>query len=228
MNRNVSPYLTILIEDCVHRIINPSKIYFLKPNHFVIDSLRKVVPLQGSSLYGRQEDLGFPPPDPTQSIEYSVKVHFYWLLMLICWQAGLSKAAERLMLKGYDLIGDSNKPARGFGIFNFLSDRINFGLVEKNKKAQAEFYESHLKQLPVMYKLKDKAMLRGWPVLLNNKSRKILTRLRNSGMILRFELNDSVWSRKNKIIYLPMGLHIDEKKQAKICKIFSEVVSDIV
>lgn len=69
----------ILIEDCVHRVIDPSRIHFVRRNHFMLDSLRKVVPIQGSFLYGNSLDLPFYEPPLFQFFFTHVVLHHYGL-----------------------------------------------------------------------------------------------------------------------------------------------------
>ena len=86
--KNWSKYVDnsiILIEDCVHRIVEPNQLKFIKQNHFFIDSLRKVVPLQGSVVYGQKNDLNFKQPPFYHSPLYSLKVHLLWIMMNLCW-----------------------------------------------------------------------------------------------------------------------------------------------
>src|SRR3989344_8457166 len=52
---------TLLIEDSVHRVINPSKLKLVSDSHFIIDSLRKISPLYGSSMYGTKKGMSFEP-----------------------------------------------------------------------------------------------------------------------------------------------------------------------
>jgi len=219
---------TILIEDCVHRIINPSKIEIYKHNHFVINSLRKVVALQGSSVYGLKDDLNFTPPPLHQSFFYSLKVHLLWILMNICSITGQYLSAEKLMIKGYDLIGDSILPAKGLPLFKVLEQFLDYDKISKIKTEQANFYEERLKNIiknPVAYKKSDFGKMMAWPVILNIETApKILEKIRSKGLIIRFELNDSVWSKNQKIIYLPMGPHITHSDQMRVCKIVTEAL----
>jgi hypothetical protein len=216
---NYVPDETIIIEDCVHRIIDPRKTEIYKRNHFLINSLRKVVPLQGSSVYGRKEDLMFCPPPLRQSLFYSLKVHFLWSIMNICWNLEKSELAEKLMLRGYDLIGDSLMPARGFLIFEKLEEYLDIERIEKIKKEQVKFYEENLK-FPMIYTVIDKGKMRGYPLILKKEiANEFLNNIRSKGLMLRFELNDCEWSQKQKIIYLPMGPYLKKSELSKICGI---------
>jgi hypothetical protein len=210
---------TIVIEDCVHRIINPRKIKIHKKNHFIINSLRKVAPFQGSSVYGRKEDLKFGSPPLRQSLFYSVKVHFLWLAMNICYNLEKSELAEKLMIRGYDLIGDSFKPARGFFIFERLEEYLDIVKIEKIKEGQIEFYEENLK-FPIVHPAVDRGKLRGYPLILKKEiADEVLKNIRAKGLTLRFELNDCEWSQKQKIIYLPIGPYLKKSELSKICGI---------
>lgn len=223
---------TILIEDSVHRIVDPTEIKFIKKNHFIIDSLRKVVPLQGSDLYGQKDDLDFSLPPHFQSTGYAIRVTILWGLMNVLWMLAhwtdqsdwsfltnwsnwLSHQATYLMKSGYKLIGDSVLPARGFVIFGFLQQFIDYEKVRIIKLKQIEFYEMALKNLPknifekVPYLHSDKYQMMAYPLVLP-------LGLNNSP--LNFELDDSKWSEKQKIIYLPIGPHLDESHLNKIVK----------
>ena len=212
---------SILIEDSVHRIVDPEEIKIFKKDHFIIDSLRKVVPLQGSNIYGRVEDLDFSAPPFYQSFFYSIRVNLLWALMVLGWSLRFGRIAERLMLRGYSLIGDSMLPARGPFPANFLSSRINTGEIRDIRKHQAIYYEKELgKFLPVKISLsgEDRASLRAYPVILDKEyAGWILKFLRTNDLLVRFELNDSGWSRKQKIIYLPLGIQMTEKEQGTVC-----------
>lgn len=216
---------TILIEDCVHQIIDINKIKFLRKNHLFINSLRKVVPLQGSFIYGKKEDLLFEAPAFYQSFFYSLKVHFLWLLMNVFWLIKLPKLANYYMKVGYNLIGDSLKPAPGFIIFNWLERFINNEKIKEVKKNQIEIYEKRIKS-NVPYTQKDKRELIAYPIVLSlNKAGKILTQIRKNGLYLNFELNDSQWSKKQKIICLPLGPHLKDEDINNICQIILQSIN---
>jgi len=219
---------SILIEDSVHRTANPNDLKILKKNHFIIDSLRKVVPLQGARIFGRSEDLDFNVPPIFQSIFYAFKVNALWLLMLISWTLGMYKLAEKLMIQGYDLIGDSKLPARGLFINKFLSDRLNISYLQRCKEKQVNYYEKELnKILPVKLHIliDDKKHLRGFPVILPKKhANEILLASKRGGLFVRFELDGSEWAKKQKIIYLPLGIYMTEKQQEKVCDLIKSAI----
>lgn len=214
---------SILVEDCVHRLIDPKEIRILKKNHFIIDSLRKVVPIQGARIFGKVVDIDFKVPPFYQSMFYALGVNTLWFLMVICWTFGLYKLAEKLMIAGYNLIGDSKLPARGLTVNRFLSDRLDISKIERYKINQVDYYEKELNKV-LSFRLKllleDKKYLRGLPIILKkNKAQKVLNFLRKNNLMVRFELDGSKWSKSQKIIYLPLGPQISTDNLAQICSL---------
>lgn len=209
----------LLIEDSVHRIVNPNNLKILKKNHYVIDSLRKVVPMQGANIYGLRSDLNYYPPVFYQSIFYSIFVHSLWFFMTLSLNFRVYKFAEKMMIKGYDLIGDAKKPAKGFVLFKHLYEFLNYKKIYKIKNHQVKIYESYFGKY-VEYENPDRKELRGYPVILNNNhAERIIKNVRNLGLMIRFELNDSEWSRDNKIVYLPLGPYLADNEVREISKL---------
>jgi hypothetical protein len=204
---------TILIEDCVHRIVDPEKIVFLTGKHLVIDSLRKVIPLQGSVVYGKKEFLDFRPDLINGAWWYSVKVVFYWIMMQLCLSIGKVDNALVYMDKGYALIGDNWEGAGGWLIFNLLNRFIDFDRIRKIKERQVLYYEKNIpKKYRIAYGSKDRGELKGFPLFLNNwEGKKLLFYLKKNNVMTRFELIDSKWSRNDKAIGLPIGPHLKDK-----------------
>ncbi len=235
---NLLPEKSLLIEDCVHKIIRKSEIKFLNDRHFLIDSLRKVVPIQGSRVFS---SVKIPPISTFQNLQtfpYRFAVLYFWICMelnlLLAYYSnnlGLAKyfnlKAEKLMLQGYSIIGIAKFPSSGNIFMNLLTDRINIDEIEKKKQNQADKYLNILNKLinskyfwiPEIKKSNLKK-LRGFPLIIDKKiANKFLEFLRTNGLILRFELNDSKWSEDQKIIYLPMGLHINDKDVEYVTKL---------
>lgn len=216
VNINLIDRNIIVIEDCVHKIINLEEIAIKKQNHFIIDSLRKVLPLQGSNLIGLQKDLNFNPPKITQSLIYNLKVHILWLFMLIFWNIGYYNKAEKLMKKGYDLIGDSIRPSSGFSFFKYIFQFININEIKKIKSLQIEIYKKNI-NTDIHFIKNDYGNMRGYPVKVTDQT---LNMLRDNNLQVRYELFDSEWGKKNKVIYLPLGPYISYAKIHKICEIY--------
>lgn len=222
---------TILIEDCVHKIVNPTGISFVSDRHFLIDSLRKVVPLQGSHIYSRVELPRIPRWQSLFTMPYRLSVTVYWLIMQInLVLAYYSKSevlgnkynlkAERAMITGYEVIGSRKMASPGMWIMERLSRRIDASKIKACKKWQARMYLEGVRELVKsgLFWLSemsesDYSSLRGFPLIMDLKvAETCLKYLRDSGVLVRFELNESVWSTKQKIIYLPMGIHLSKQE----------------
>lgn len=226
----VVPSKTIIIEDCAHRLVNPKDVKIWRKNYFVIDSLRKVIPIQGSRLFGKAHDIDFKAPENLRTLLYTTKVTVTWFLMQISWNLAqilrsrrFAFIAEKWMLAGYDIIGDSLSPGSGGKIFSFLVNYVDYDKVGRIKAHQVRFYDRNLSPIirqKIPHEKKELGLLRHFPIIIPLKiADKILLELRKEGLMVRFELNDSGWSKKQKVIYLPLGLHINERKQMEICNL---------
>jgi len=210
------PKKGIVIEDCVHRTIDPSKVAIQTRDHFIADSLRKVVPLQGSILYGKEEDLaGWEKQDNT--LWYAKKVYFWWILMQLCLNIGFMKQAEYAMLKGYDIVGDNPEGAHALPGTIWMQERLDFKKIRKIKAKQVVEYEKHFPS--DLYKSSDRGELRGFPLLIDKKK---ISGIRAKGLLIRKELAGCAWSKKHTIVYLPLGPHISERQQREIIEIVRE------
>jgi hypothetical protein len=207
------PENTILIEDCVHRLVDPKDIKIVTKNHLIMDSLRKVIPLQGSNVYGNKEFLDFKPDIINASFFYSLGVVVLWALMQFFLNIGLIKLGERIMKIGYDLIGDSIEGAGGWYIFDYFQKYIDYEKVKKIKTMQVLVYEKELKKYQRrLYSPSDRGQLKSYPMTLSSeRGERILKYLRSHGLMTKFELDDSAWSAKQKVIGLPLGVHLKKK-----------------
>lgn len=233
-----------VIEDCVHQIIDPQEVKITRRRHVMIDSWRKVMPLQGSMMLGRAEDLAYVPTQRLHTISYELEVVGMWLLMQVLALAGFARQAQQIMLRGYETIGDSPLPGRTPRIFSWLRQHIDYAKIRTLKTAQMDTYHRALDHLierdPRLFTFAhtpaDWPHMRAFPLGIylgeNTKSDSpssaesadegavpshhggmgwgcgaddILARLRASGLLVRYELNDCEWSEKQKVVYLPLG-----------------------
>lgn len=217
---------TILIEDCVHRIVDPKQIVFLSGKHLVIDSLRKVMPLQGSVVYGKKEFLDFKPDIINGSWLYSIKVVYYWAMMQAYLALEQVELAVKYMDKGYRLIGDSKDGAGGWTVFDYLHRFVDFIRVKKIKARQVRIYEKNLKnEYPLVHIFKDRGELRSFPIIMDlYEGKRLVFKAKKRGLILRFELNDSIWSQKYKVVGLPLGPHLHDKQISEVAAIIREAI----
>ncbi len=231
------PKDTLLIEDSVHRVVNPAEISLISPRHIVLDSLRKVAPIPGTNLFGGEVLKELKPTDSWKTIPYQSAVLAWWMIFQCClmlallpnnrWKKIWNALAEKSMLRGYDWIGDNFSAASGNTVFQWLSLRLDHEKISRTKKTQVELYETLLNPLwksPALFKLtfpeSDFGNLRGYPVGLElQNAQQILTKMRSKSLLVRFELNDFGWTQKQKIVYLPLGPHVSESQIIQICEI---------
>lgn len=228
---------TILIEDSVHRVIDPKQLKFVSKNHYIIDSLRKVVPIQASRVFSQQKVARSYFGNYFKTLFYRIRVLFWWTVMqffLVTVYKTSSKTiqrygnilAERAMEIGYEIIGDHLDSSPAPKVMQFLSRHLNIELLQSTKIMQAELYETQLADIysrngffKIPFQNSDKKQLRGYPLGIElTIADKLLAHLRAANILLFFELNDSPWSTKQKIIYLPMGLHVSNKNIGHVAK----------
>ena len=134
--------------------------------------------------------------------------------------------SEYAMKKGYDIIGDHKLSSVGSPIMKYLSTHINYNSIYRSKEFQVRIYLEFFKKkiinnsnfflFPVDEK--DYKQLRGYPIGIElNYSDQFLSKIRSKGLLFRFELNDSLWSKKFKVIYLPMGPHLSNEQIYTVC-----------
>lgn len=230
------PKNTLLVEDCVHRVLSLSNVKVLHSNHIVIDSLRKVVPLMGAQCITHRSLALQPTPPTTTDSLYRVRLLWLWILFqLYLSLASYSKSwktaaywntqAEAAMSKGYDLIGDNYTGVAGLAIFAWLSQYLAVDRIAAAKTWQVAVYESQLTDTLQQGWIRtisptEPGSLRGYPLIVNNTAAKtFLATLRKKGLLVRYELAGCPWSNRQKILYLPLGPHLNSKDILSICKI---------
>lgn len=237
------PAHALLIEDSVHRIVNPRTLSFITDHHVVIDSLRKVVPLPGANLYGTEAIAQLKPTKAKITQKYRLAVLGWWVLFQIClllvrllpfhrWRISWSMLAEQTMLRGYDRIGDSQVAGCGYGISTVLSAHIAHQHIAACKRIHVQQYQQVLApvwQSPSVFRINfpesDWGKLRAFPVGLTlQNAASILDQLRRSGLIVRFELDGCAWSKQQKVIYLPLGPHLHPNEIISIAELVRDTV----
>jgi len=241
--RSALPKGCILIEDSVHRVVNPQDIILLNARHVVLDSLRKVAPVPGCNMYCDLQEFTFTPTAGSLTLVYQAQVLFWWVAFQIAlslvrilpmrnWQKFWNKLAENAMLAGYEVIGDSKQAGAGWGIARWLATHLDFEKIKKKKESQVKQYEESFVQLwqtksifQIKIPTEDYGRLRGYPVGLTlNFAKVLLNKLRDAGLLVRFELEGCPWSSKHKVIYLPLGPHVNEKEIDWVVKLISSAV----
>lgn len=229
----------ITIEDSVHNIIDNCKIKITSPNHYIIDSLRKTVPLQGSSLYGKESSLNFKSPLYLQSWMYRLGVTTLWCVMNLFWGLTMlthrrlpAQLAQRIMQWGYDLIGNSTLPTSGSPVFSKLQKHLDINRIENIKSSQIITYQKHLTKLNIplisriKYSIADIPKLMGYPLRIHKSiAQELLLNLKQRGLILRYELAVNNWDSDYHVLCLPIGPYLNNADIKRISNIFSDSIS---
>lgn len=232
-----------VIEDSVHSIIDPREIIIKRDRHFVIDSWRKVMPLQGTTIYGRKSEVSKFSHTRKSLSMYSFRI--IWLWMRMQWWLVLSslrfpdyvsramkfksttaKRAEKDMIDAYDLMGDSATACATLWPFVFLRKHINTSYIKDIKRRQVIQYGNLLELLwtdkrfiRVQIPTDDFGELRGYPIgLVLSSADKLITTLRERGVYIRSELEGSPWTQLRKVIYLPLGPYLGSNDIQEVCK----------
>ncbi len=222
---------TLVIEDAVHKLIDPETISLRHPNHFLMDSLRKVSPLPGSFLY--QSDLSAPirPDAIRHEWRYSLSVHItFWffrtifVMGTIFHNTHIIRYAHEKTLKIHDdIVGDSDGGYTGFSLIPHIHAFIDFGKIQRLKSSQVEMYEKSIKDVakesPLWYQFHiaddQKKDLHVFPLGIKGKNinemyKKIESYLHANGIVVWFKFPDALWCKHRGILFLPLGFHISD------------------
>lgn len=229
----------LVVEDCVHRLVNPASVVLHHTNHLVIDSVRKVSPLYGSFVYSKMQ-VSVPYVHRSQKeYSYIFRAHLLYMMFRAAFVLGVmlhsykfvSFAHKHLLRFHDDLIGDSTYGYIGIKRHKFLHRYINFPWIEKHKHKQVELYERLLSPLYARqspwYKVcmqdADKKLLHVYPM--GFKTRKNCTvsdvekLLRDNRIPVWFKFLDSPWSKDRAVLFLPLGFHVTDKDIKQVCEL---------
>lgn len=221
----------LVIEDCVHRLINPNKVRIFNRDHYMLDSLRKVSPLPGSCIYGHADSMPQSDNQPIVNLYYMHSLLWYALFRfvfetgMIVANSGLVRFAHEVILKHHDnIIGDDPAGIRGFSWPLYMLDRFDFRKISALKSKQVTLYKSLLsgQKIPSAYSVRiprrDYGKLHAYPLALTKKPVPDFIRfLHKNGIVVWEKFSDSKWSTRRSVIYLPLGFHITEDDIRYIC-----------
>ncbi len=225
-----------VIEDSVHSIIDPREIIIKRDRHFVIDSWRKVMPLQGATIYGRKSEVSKFSHTRKSLSMYSFRIIWLWVTMqwwlvlsslrfpdyvsrAMKFKSTTAKRAEKDMIDAYELMGDSATACATLWPFVFLRKHINTSYIKDIRRRQVIQYENLLELLwtdkrfiRIQIAADDFGELRGYPICMTLASADYLIgKLREHGILIRSELEGSPWTKNKKVIYLPLGPHLSSR-----------------
>jgi len=234
----------IILEDCVHRLLDPTKVKLIHTNHVVMDSLRKDSPLPGSFIYGSDNFLSYQPKTNSIFSRYYLQSTFYFILfrmVFVCSVLGsvssMAKFAHEVLLKRHDdIIGDSLLSHRGLPFISLIHRFINFQKVKDKKIEQVNFYSRLLSENTLRHPDPAKAgegspfyspsipqsdyqHLHVYPLGIRGElPENLLSNLHKKGIIVWNKFPDSPWSRYRQILFLPLGFHISKRDIEFIAK----------
>ena len=223
---------TFIIEDCVHRLVNPEELSFIHPNHIIMDSLRKDSPFRGSFMYGQKLYSNFPQTNRLLDTYTLSSTLLYFLFRSILEMSAvfpipkLTKYAHEVILQKHDdIIGDSPFPHRGLPFIPFLHKHLNFNTLETIKIKQVKLYFSlintWLKQkqnsqtslsfylFPIPFS--DYKKLHVFPLGIKctpKQGETLRSYLHKKGIIVWIKFPDCPWSKNQQVLFLPLGFHI--------------------
>ncbi len=233
------PTTTIILEDCVHRLINPEEIIFISHNHIIMDSLRKVSPLPGSCVYVEKTSQLINSPNITRKSQYTRSSKILFQLFRLTIQlstyfnsAYIANFAHTKILKLHDdIIGDSWQSY--IGDYSVLEQHkhIDFKKIEEKKKEQAILYAKLFEPLwktnTNLYKINipasDYKNLHVYPIGFKCSPNTSLEKfLLDHNASIWFKFPDCPWSADKSVLFLPLGFHISNNEIEKIVTLISQ------
>jgi hypothetical protein len=228
----------IIIEDNVHRLIDPEKISIPHNNWYILDSVRKVSPLAGSFLYGTIPGMTFPQTTSRFNIFYVCSSFLLFILFRLTLLFGhiissfslIYFAHKKILLHHDTIIGDSVIPFRGLPIISYIHSFFNFEKVSKRKTTQVKLYETLLWQqtIKIFYRIqipmKDYPMLHAYPIGVYGKiSNSLYAVFKSRGMMIWGKFPDAPWSQNRTVLFLPLGFHINDTDIHNICNTILDI-----
>ena len=234
----------LVIEDYVHRLLDPSQITLHSGNHFYMDSLRKVSPLPGSFLYGSKHTLSLFNSTSAHADTVYQWSSFFWFFLFRCTLVTgyllrnnhlVLYAHSTLLKKHDDLIGDSMLTTRGVKLFSWIHQWINFRKVEQVKTSQVVYYKKLLSNFgesspfySVNIPLADYGKLHVYPIGVKNVYIDRLTDyLHRRFLPIWCKFLDCPWSQKQGVLFLPVGFHVSKREQEQVASILEQFTNEL-
>jgi len=224
---------SLLLEDCVHQLLDPQTVKPANENHFLMDSLRKVTPLYGSFLYGTKKGMQFTQTKRLWSF-YTVQTTVLYLLFRISLIAAyffrspsLAVFAHKKILYKHDVIVGDARSHRGILGIAWMTQWLNRESVERMKREQVKIYEHmihplYTKSSPfyrIVMKRSDHGKLHVYPIGLKKKmDDTLLSYLKQKHIVVWSKFSDSQWAKKRDVLFFPLGFHMNKEKIKKITK----------
>lgn len=218
----------LLIEDSVHRLVDPINLRGGFNNRIVMDSLRKVSPISGSRMIASKKIIEKFHNINTHYSKYFIISRIYYFVFRNILRMGfylnnstLTSFAHKTILKAHDdIIGDSELPH--VGITKNIKDieRFDYKKIRILKYKQVKLYEKYLQNIFTknsFYKIEipksDFGELHVYPLGFDGPPNESLEKfLFTKGIVVWFKFPDCPWSEKRSVLFLPLGFHMSEEK----------------
>lgn len=227
------PAGSLLIEDSVHRLVDPGRIQLIAPSHVVMDSLRKVSPFPGSRLIGSAAYLDFSVSRQSVLSWYSLRSLFYFILFRLTFITGfifhssrlIIFAHDRILARHDDIIGDNLVAQPGLPFMSLFISRLDYSRFNKLKESQVVLYDQVLAPLfgryPRLYRVNidpsDYGRMHVYPLGFRCPPRpEIISYFHSLGIPVWFKFTDSPWSLHRSVLFLPLGYHISHKQIRRV------------
>lgn len=220
-----------IIEDCVHRILEPDKLIFLTDKHIVIDSIRKLTPLPGSYIYAIKGTLNYTPQIQTKDTlqDKQLALNFWNEFQTLLNTRDFNKAmlAYELLNSGDNLIGDSSLSITLGTNLELSRNNLNLPLIQATRVEQVRLYEEYLVDiltdarfvLPRPYYELDIPYLAFYPIILTSDYAFLLKEYLLQNKIQTFvEFSDCPWAINKNVLCLPLGPHVQSDAIPLICQ----------
>ena len=225
-----------VIEDSVHRLVEPAAVSLKSSKHIVIDSTRKITPFFGATLYGDKNEIGYSCAHNPSTNSYVWRAILFWIQFQWLLVVGKILNQPKYLIRAYDflnsgdnLIGDSLLPARLPWIFSLLKRHISVKKIKKVRLQQAQVYKNLLHTLyldyrfvlPTPYLNNTSAFenLAFFPLPFHTDFGFLLREyLLNQGICTFIEFSDSPWAINKNVLCLPLGAHLKNTEIELICE----------
>jgi hypothetical protein len=223
----------LLLEDCVHQVVDPQSVKPVNDRHFLMDSLRKVTPLSGSFLYGTKRGMQFAQTKRLwtwYTMKTTLLYAFFRMLLIAAHffhKPSIAVFAHKNVLKRHDdIIGDT-VAHRGIWAVAWVAQWLQYEKIARMKREQVKWYEKYLHSLygksspfyRITIKRKEHGNLHVYPIGLKKKmDERMFSYLKQKNIVVWPKFSDSQWAKKRDVLFFPLGFHMNKGKIKRITK----------
>jgi hypothetical protein len=229
-----------VVEDCVHRIVEPALLSLQSPRHILIDSTRKITPFFGATLYGNRSQINYTRARHPSTSKYTYLTMWFWTQFQSLLTLGSVLKYSPYLIRAYDflnsgdnLIGDSTLSARLPTLFSWQKRHIAAEKIKAARKNQAVIYKTLLHDLyldhrfvlptPYLNTLPQLQNLAFFPLPFRSDYGFLLREfLLTQGICTFIEFSDSPWAINKNVLCLPLGVHVTTRDIKFVCHQINE------